>query len=152
MRGWILSIVGHAVLLPLSFFAAGDGIVTEESPDFQCRFRAPEPTLDHLVRIGDFSAWTVGDLDAALPKPDPEEDFNGPLPNPGWYVLVLDDGVSYCATWMRELFREYQGRVVVVRRSEYLRMLRPPNSFADRLRSLSNNRSGRPRLRRTDVY
>jgi hypothetical protein len=152
MRGWILSIVGHAVLLPLGFSAVRERVVPEESSDFACSFRAPGPTLDHLTRIGDFSAWTVGDLDAALPKSEPDEDFTGPLPNPGWYVLVLDDGISYCATWVRQLFQEYQGRVVVVRRSEYLRLLRPPNSFADRLSSLWNNRSGRPRLKRTDVH
>ncbi len=152
LHGWGISIGIHAVLVLATGLTFTSWTVPIGGPDIQCSLRKPEPTLDRMDRIGDSWTWTPNGAEAHLPKPgwlvdDENEEYRyHPIPNPGWYLCIIADGEGLCGSCMREIFQEYQGRVIVIKRSEYLRLLNPYSRYADRRVSLMNNRHDSPRL------
>lgn len=145
MRGWLLSIAIHGLLLLGTLGVVRSWTESVRQADLSCSIRSPAPILDHIDQIEDVLAWNGGDVEATLPKPEEHGDWYGPLPNPGWFVLIAEE--CECGTCVRQIFREYQGRLVVVRRWEYRLLMHPERTFAASRESLANNRAGAPRLR-----
>jgi hypothetical protein len=144
---WAFSAAAHGVLLLGTVLAYTGWIVVAGPPDYECSFKPEDWRIDPLRALPEHRTLGTASPDPVTIDEDrlPDEDWDRPLPNPGWYIR---EGEPWCGTCVNQILELYQGRAI------WLPPLKGPppcqrlGAFGARLASLANNCCDRPRLKR----
>jgi hypothetical protein len=146
-QAWVLSATAHGLLLLGTALVYTGWIVVAGPPDYECSFKPVERRIDPLRALPERRTLGTASPDPVTIDEDrlPDEVWDRPLPNPGWYIRV---GEPWCGTCVNQIMELYQGRAIWLPPMKGAPPCQKPGAYGARLTSVANNRFDQPRLSR----